>query len=496
MGKKKENEVSNLVVAPFNYSDHPTPFSRRQLLANGTYGFCGYMVMPSLITMLTSQVAYGVDCAAGQQAGAARMASFICVDLVGGGNIAGGNVIVGKEDDQKKLLANGGYATLGLSDAIHPSVTGKQVNEFGLLFHADSAMLAGMREVTDPATRANVDGMVFCTKSADDTQNNEHNPVYWIANAGLKGELTTLIGQAASASGGRSGSPASSINPSISPVTIARPADVGSIVDQGRLGTLLRPDEAEAVIKAAQSMSGEKLKRFNAKTLPAQIRDLVDCGYMGSVDLLTKYSATGLSPANDPLVSNATTGAFKDFATNPLAANAASIAKTVIDGYAGAGTIALGGYDYHGSTQLQQAAKDREAGRIIGQLLELARLKNQDLMVYVFSDGGVGANGQAEGNKFKFSGDSGDRAASFILVYKKDGKPTITNVGRQVGGFKDNGAIDTAAALTSSSVENTAKAVALNYLALHDKDKDFAKIVGADPFGATIDRYKFFAKLR
>jgi len=472
--------------------------TRRQLLASGAYGFCGYLVAPGILSMLTDQVAFGACAATGTGAQANRKASFLVFDLAGGGNIAGNNVMVGREDDQRKALPVGAYRTLGLPDALHPGDTTRWVAEFGLLFHSQSAMLAGLMEVTTPATRANVDGIVFAAKSADDTENNPHNPVHWIARAGLVGDLVPLIGTQNSPSGGRSASPASSIDPANRPITIARPQDVGLIVDKGKLATLLKPNEAEAVLKAAQAMSAEKLKLFNEKTLSSQVKELVDCGYLQSVELLTKFSAEALNPANDQQVVNANTGAFKDFAANELARRTASVAKTVIEGYAGAGTIVLGGYDYHEAIKSDQEKKEREAGRLIGQALELARIKQQDLMIYVCSDGAVGANGQMDAatGKYRFSGDSGDRGAAFILVYKKDGKPTVLKDGRQIGSYKDNGAVQTDSSLISGEVENLAKAVVLNYMALNGTERDFAKVVGADPFGTNLDRYKLFGKLR
>ena len=61
-------------------------------------------------------------------------------------------------------------------------------SEFGLAFHPASKMLAGIRETCpNAATRAGVDGTLFCTVSDDDTRKNTHSPLYWLAKAGLTG---------------------------------------------------------------------------------------------------------------------------------------------------------------------------------------------------------------------------------------------------------------------------------------------------------------------
>ena len=40
--------------------------------------------------------------------------------------------------------------------------------------------------------------------------------------------------------------------------------------------------------------------------------------------------------------------------------------KMVIDGYAGAGCITMGGYDYHGGMRQEGETKDFRAGRCMG----------------------------------------------------------------------------------------------------------------------------------
>ncbi len=67
--------------------------------------------------------------------------------------------------------------------------------------------------------------------------------------------------------------------------------------------------------------------------------------------------------------------------------------KMVINGYAGAGTITMGGYDYHGQGRNTAEMRNFRAGRCIGACLEYAARKGKPLMIYVFSDGSLSANG-------------------------------------------------------------------------------------------------------
>ena len=46
--------------------------------------------------------------------------------------------------------------------------------------------------------------------------------------------------------------------------------------------------------------------------------------------------------------------------------------KLVVNGFAGAGTIEFGGYDYHDGTRATGEVRDFEAGQAIGAVLEYA----------------------------------------------------------------------------------------------------------------------------
>ncbi|HCX27336.1 MAG TPA: general secretion pathway protein GspF, partial [Cellvibrionales bacterium] len=74
----------------------------------------------------------------------------------------------------------------------------------------------------------------------------------------------------------------------------------------------------------------------------------------------------------------------------------ASVMKMVIDGFAGAGTITLGGYDYHTGDRATGEQRDLRAGRCMGACLEYAARKGIPLMLYVFSDGSVFSNGMID----------------------------------------------------------------------------------------------------
>ena len=99
-----------------------------------------------------------------------------------------------------------------------------------------------MLSKTSAATRANVNGTIFCARSDNDTGNNPHNPMYGINKAGANGDLVALVGSNPSDSGGNSASPMAWIDPAVRPTKVDRPSDATGLVDTGKLVSLLEPD--------------------------------------------------------------------------------------------------------------------------------------------------------------------------------------------------------------------------------------------------------------
>ncbi len=70
--------------------------------------------------------------------------------------------------------------------------------------------------------------------------------------------------------------------------------------------------------------------------------------------------------------------------------------KMVIDGNAGAGTIQIGGFDYHTGDRATGEARDLHAGQCIGACLEYAARTARPLMIYIFSDGSLSSSGMID----------------------------------------------------------------------------------------------------
>ena len=151
--------------------------------------------------------------------------------------------------------------------------------------------------------------------------------------------------------------------------------------------------------------------------------------------------------------------------------------RLVMNGHAGAGTVTMGGYDYHTGDRATGEIRDLRAGRCIGACLEYAARLNTPLMVYVFSDGSVFSNGMtddsAEGRgKGVWTGDNQQTAAPFFLVYNPNGQPTVLN--QQIGHMRASGDVETSSSPAANNVNLLVETVALNYMALHGDTFDTA----------------------
>ena len=432
---------------------------------------------------------------------------FICIDLAGGANMVGSNVIVGGQGGQLDFLSAAGYAKLGLPGDMVPgapnpgSPTNNWVDDrLGLRFHSDSAFLRGIMERVTPATAAAINGALIPARSENDTGNNPHNPMYGIYRAGADGELLTLIGSRSSESGGNSMSPAAMVDPSVRPTKVDRTSDVTGLVDTGKLVGLLAQDDAVAVMESIQRLSDRKLGRVNTGiTRDDVIKDLVRCNYVKAADLTDRYGdPSALNPELDPdIVGGGGIFGRAEFDGDAEFRKTAAVMKLVVNGFAGAGTITMGGYDYHDGTRATGELRDLRAGRCMGACLEYAARRGVPLMLYVFSDGSLSSNGQMDNSangrgKYSWSGDNQQTAASFFLVYNPRGRPQLfTGDGRspeqhrQLGWFRSDGSVETSSTPAANAVNLLVETVVLNYLALHGEQGQFSSLFRTNGLGST-----------
>lgn len=521
---------------PLRHASHKRPVTRRDFLAQGFLTGAGIVTAPSLLGLLSApgnaQAALSgdiqqhiIDCGLATPGGG--KIPFICFDLSGGANMVGSNVLVGGQGGyMSDPLGTAGYSKTGIpgdmvpgNQETTPVLNGRNqdtptsVGDYtditlGLPFHSDSAYLRGILQKVDiTATAPNINGAVIPARSDNDTGNNPHNPMYGIYAASADGELLSLIGSRSSESGGNSMAPATlaALYAKARPTKVDRPSDVTGLVDTGKLvdipgrpGLLAQPD-AVSVLESIQRISAMKMGTMDTKlaaAADAKIQDLVKCGYVKGVDLINRFGdPTALDPTIDPdIVGGAepifTAAELADSGGDREFRKTAAVMKMVVEGYAGAGTIQMGGFDYHTGDRSTGEVRDERAGKCIGACLEYAKRKNKPLMVYVFSDGSLASNGALDGTingrgKGVWTGDNSSTAAGFFLVYNPGRRPTLlspapdgVSLHKQIGWFRADGSVETSSSPAANNVNLLVDTVLLNYLALHGETGRFDTLFG------------------
>ena len=519
---------------PLLHPDHPRPVTRRQLLSQGFMTGAAFTV-GGIAPLLNPRNAYA-DLSADLDAlrapaqcnitnGAGKI-PFICFDLAGGANIANSNVLVGQQGGQSDFLSTNGYEKMGLPADQIPGLTDVDGNDFanfdlGLGFHFDSAFRRGILSKVSAATAANISGAVIPARSDNDTGNNPHNPMMGIALAGAMGSILGNAGSENSDSGGNSTQPLTLFNPEFRPTKVDRPSDVVNLVDTGDLVGILSPADATKVMESMYRLSYDKMGVVeNMVARDADIDKAVRCGYLKAAHIADEFGDFEIDPGLDTDIVSDAGGIFSTtewFAGDRSAREfqkTASIMKLVMNDFAGAGCVEMGGYDYHGGARAEGEVKDFRAGQCMGACLEYAALVDKPLMLYVFSDGSLSSNGAIDNStegrgKGEWTSDNSSTAGSFFLVYnppRLGGRPVLNGVDlddqlrhQQIGYMDAGGSVARAATPMANNVNLLVNAVVLNYMALHNQVGDFTNLYTSlgisHGLGADLDRYIAFQNI-
>ncbi|HYL03274.1 MAG TPA: hypothetical protein VEU54_07620 [Steroidobacteraceae bacterium] len=502
--------------------------SRRDFLAAGFLGAHGMVIGPAWLGALLksgrADAALSPDMQALLGSGQCNVPSgsgslpFICFDLAGGANLVGSEVLVGVQGGQANFLSTAGFNRLGVPGNMVPGANSAFVSSaLGLLWHSDGAILRGiLSKATTAATAANTNGAVIPAMSQNDTQSNTTNPIYGIAKAGAKGTVLNLVGTESSVSGGNSQALMYTIDPSLQPATIQQPSDATALAPIPPGGT---PDplavaelESETRISggttpytagnttsftgvlSAPNGSTPGVQLYSDPTTDAALKNQVRCAYVKAANTADVFSAgpAGLDPTKDPMIIGGGTPIFTatDFMDQDVQATA-TIMKLVIDGYAGAGTIAMGGYDYHDGTRATGEMRNFKAGQMIGAVLEYAQRRGTAVMIQVMSDGSLNANSMVDNSvngrgKLGWQGDNSSVAATFFLVYSPTGRPQLRNgvAGQQIGYFTSDGSVVTTSSPAANSINQIPELIILNYMGLMGTDGQFSTLFPMQGLGS------------
>jgi hypothetical protein len=274
---------------------------------------------------------------------------------------------------------------------------------------------------------------------------------------------------------------------------VDRPSDARGLVDTGRLVQLLSQEDAGTVMRAVEDISALKLDHVNEDDM---VKDLVLCGYVKSTDQVSRFgNPDQLDPSLDPFIVGQVDSIFDaGELNNDKFRKTASVMKLVCNSLAGAGTIEMGGYDYHGGARATGEVRDFEAGQCMGAILEYSRLVNTPVFLYVFSDGSLSSNGVVDNStdgrgKFEWSSDNSSTAASILFVLDPTTGTSRAPIRQpQIGYFRPSGDVETSSSIVADDVNLLAQAVVLNYLALHGREGDLDTVLPFHGLGTVAER--------
>jgi hypothetical protein len=341
--------------------------------------------------------------------------------------------------------------------------------------------------------------------------------MYGIAMAGAKGKLLTLIGNQSTVSGGNSAAPTALIDPALQPTKISQPSDAVALVKSGS-GTA--DPLAVAVLESVTRISGgttpynpnatDPTAAFTGKlgnpastgagvqfyanpAADANLKNQVRCAYVKTANTADAFgSSSALDPTQDANIIGGASPIFTaaDFKDSDIA-KTATVMKLVLNGYAGAGTITLGGYDYHDSTRATGETRNFKAGQMIGAVLEYAQRVGSPVMIYVFSDGSLSATSSIDSSaagrgKLGWQGDNQDTASTFFLVYSPKGRPQLLNgaASQQIGYFTTDGSVVTTSSPAANAVNQLVQVVILNYMGLLGTSNQFSTLLPMQGLGS------------
>lgn len=533
---------------PFKHENHPRPVTRRELIGAGFLSGGAMVMAPAWLgallrsgkadaAALTTLADLQTECAlqtpanGGGSLGTTGPVPFITIDLAGGANLMGSEAIAGMAGSPTNFISAAGFSKQGVPGNMVPTSSAFIDMSLGLPFHADSAILRGIKSKASATALANTNGLVIPAISQNDTNSNPLNAMYLIAKAVNQlaapgalaptyGQYATLVGTNATTSGGNSAAPAAFVDPTLQPTRIASSADnVALVGGSGASGaasqisvdvqqaqaaistgiTTAPGKDPKAVIPATFATSQVALNTFvtpgaggtmaAATAADLALKEQMRCAYVKTA--FTAANSKGpdsVNPDKDMLIVGAGNSIFSatDYMNGDVKKTAA-VMKLVMNGYAGAGTIVLGGYDYHSGNRADGETKNEHAGLIIGGIIAYAEKANTPVMINIISDGSLTSTGNADTStagrgKLGWQGDSQQVAASIVLVYSPKGRPAATI--NQIGSLNADGTVNATSSPGANAPNLVPQIVALNWMALNGINSAFQTAFPMQGLGA------------
>lgn len=443
---------------------HRKPVTRREFLAHGIIPFAAYAMAPNFLGLLLGNRAHAQALVCPSSESSAI--PFISFNLAGGAAMAANFL---------PMNAAGGplasYNKMGLGNNQVPVE-----REFGNAPFAGlvngvllSKVLEGIRASAQASTLAKTAFLGVCTRSRDDSSENMFDISGLVTKFGTVGNKLPNMGVRSTNTG--AGQRPAVVNPP-PPLIVRGFRDLqNSLGYSAALGTQLSTTQKEKLANLVSNLNSEQTRKLASMSSGSQVQTLVECAGVKNVELAKEGSALIDPRANTQVAT--VWGLNANTQQNAESMVFGSMVYNALLGQGGTVTLEKGNYDYHDGSRNTGNNRDRDAGVIIGRILESAAALNKPVFLYVTSDGAV-SSPDSDDRQAPWTSDRGSAGAAYILMYHPTARPQTT--GFQIGQFTDGQAADDKF-IIGNDPALAAQAVFANYLKFNGKLDQFNRFI-------------------
>lgn len=427
-----------------NLHDKPL-VTRRDFLAAGLIQMTATLTLPSLATFLArSGVARAQEIVC-PKGGNTALVPFITVNLSGGAGLSSNFV---PHDQGLQPLES--YNKMGLGSTSTLPITRAFANQAPFAGNGISQFFVGMTTAALPATISNAAFVAAAVRTRDDSDENKLNLEGMVAKAGRAGSILPHLG--------RNRNQFAYVPPP-NPLSVTRFNSIQeALAIGGRLGERLTQAQQAKLFKAIETLTDQQTRGIASKSGGMELSSLVNCAAKDNSRLLNTPD-----PGVDPSTNTAFMTVWGNPAMNSMDFTNAAIVYNVIRGNAAAGTINLGGYDYHNGTRTTGDTRDNEAGTLVGRILQSFAAMGTKGFVVVTTDGSV-TGPMSNSPTSPWTSDRGTAGMAYMIAY--DPAKPVSASGFQMGhylGKESQQAVD-ASFITAGTPEMAAAGIFANYL--------------------------------
>ncbi len=433
---------------------HKKPVTRREFLAHGIIPFAATTFLPNWLKLLAPNEALAqVGCPAPQ----GSLIPFVQLNLAGGAGLMANFVPM---NAQGSTLAS--YDRMGLGNSGVPierefgNVPFAGMNNGSLI----SKVLEGIRAAATPEALARTAFVGVCVRSRDDSSENFFALNGMVHKAGLVGTKLPNLGSRDTVSG-ITQRPAMIVPPS--PLVVRSYNDIAnSLSYTAALGSLSQIQK-EKLTKLVSDLNSSQARKLASISDGAELQKVIECAGIKNNELVQEGTSAVDPAANTDIagiwnISRNTNRASESYVFSSMVYN-------TLLGNAGSSSLNKGGYDYHGNNRGNTNNADRNAGVIMGRILQTAHALQKPVYLVVTSDGAVGS-AISDARDAQFTSDRGSAGLMYILAYHPSGRPQTS--GFQIGQFTDGQAADDTF-ITGNNPELASQAVFANYLKFNNR---------------------------